>query len=97
MANPCASFQDGFIVRLARRQRSIPVRAGQTILDALLAARVPVPYACGEGHCGRCVAPVLAGTPDHRDQVLDPATRTAGHSIALCCSRSHSPVLILDL
>jgi ferredoxin, 2Fe-2S len=41
--------------------RSVEVPAGSTILDAVLAARLPIARACGaDGLCGRCGVRVRA-------------------------------------
>ena len=42
-------------------------------------------------------AGVVAGQPAHRDVLLSELERTAGREMMICCSRSHSPVLVLDL
>jgi ferredoxin-NADP reductase len=87
----------GFTLALARSQRELAVPRGQTILDALLEAGVNVPHACLEGLCGRCEVPVLAGTPDHRDEYLSPARRAAGRTIVTCRSGVIGERLTLDL
>jgi vanillate O-demethylase ferredoxin subunit len=40
---------------------------------------------------------VLEGTPDHRDSYLNDAERAANDQFTPCCSRSKTPVLVLDL
>ena len=40
---------------------------------------------------------VLEGTPDHRDTYFTDAERVAGDQFTPCCSRSRTPVLVLDL
>ncbi len=40
---------------------------------------------------------VLAGTPDHRDQLLSEAERAAGDIMMICCSRCQGDSLTLDL
>jgi vanillate O-demethylase ferredoxin subunit len=87
----------GFTLELARSRREVAVPRGQTILDALLEAGVGVPHACLEGLCGRCEVPVLAGTPDHRDEYLSPARRAAGRTIVTCRSGVIGDRLTLDL
>jgi vanillate O-demethylase ferredoxin subunit len=87
----------GFTLELARSRRELAVPSGQTILDALLEAGVSVPHACLEGLCGRCEVPVLAGTPDHRDEYLSPARRAAGRTIITCRSGVVGERLTLDL
>lgn len=90
---PSAAFE----VRLDRSQRTIPVAADCSIVDALCAHGVAVATACREGVCGTCVTGLLAGTPDHRDLVLSAQQRQAGDRIAICVSRAKSAQLVLDL
>ncbi|MEN9560116.1 MAG: hypothetical protein RLZZ502_1327 [Pseudomonadota bacterium] len=42
--------------------RQVPLQAGQSVLDAGLAAGLPLPYACKAGVCCTCRAKVLRGT-----------------------------------
>lgn len=84
-----------FDVVLARSGQTVNVPAGQSIAAALLAAGVDVDLSCEQGMCGACVVPLVAGEGDHRDMVL--TAEEQGRSIALCCSRSRSPSLTLDL
>ena len=92
-----AATAGGFHVRLARSGRSVPVAAGQSILDALIAAGVEPLYSCREGVCGTCETRVLRGTPDHRDLVLSDAEKAAGDRMMVCCSGSKTPEIELDL
>ena len=67
--------------------RAVEVPAGSTILDAVLAAGLPIARACGaDGLCGRCGVRVLAGeidaesdgeTTTRRRNRIDPALRLA--------------------
>lgn len=86
-----------FDVALARCGRTIRVAADRTILEALRDAGVDVPSSCEQGICGACETRVLSGTPMHRDAILSPAERAMGKSIMICCSRSATPSLTLDL
>ncbi|MEP5762026.1 MAG: cytochrome P450/oxidoreductase [Litoreibacter sp.] len=76
---------------------SVQVGPNQTILEALNMAGISVPTSCQNGVCGSCLTPVLAGKPDHRDLVLTDIEKSANDRIAVCCSRSNSPRLVLDL
>ncbi|EFG84252.1 oxidoreductase [Novacetimonas hansenii] len=84
-----------FEVVLARSGQTIRVQAGQSIASALLAAGIEIDLACEQGMCGACIVPLLAGVGDHRDVVL--TQEEQGGHIALCCSRSRTPSLTLDL
>jgi vanillate O-demethylase ferredoxin subunit len=88
---------EAFEVRLSKSGRSLTIEAQSNILDVLLLEGVDVAFSCMSGMCGSCRASVLQGTPDHRDEVLTNQERSKGDCIILCCSRSKTPVLILDL
>lgn len=87
----------GFTVRLASTGERYPVPADRTIADVLTAHGVEIGLSCEQGMCGACLTPVLAGEPDHRDEVQSPAEQAANTHITLCCSRAHSAELLLDL
>jgi vanillate O-demethylase ferredoxin subunit len=40
---------------------------------------------------------VVAGTPDHWDMYLTPEEQAKGDAIMVCCSRSQTARLVLDL
>lgn len=86
-----------FEVELAASGRVVTVPAQASIAQALQRAGIAVPVSCEQGICGACLTGVLAGEPEHRDSVLGEAERAAGRQVALCCSRSRSPRLVLDL
>jgi len=88
---------DGFEVRLHRSGRTIAVPSGESILDILLDAGVNVAFSCTEGVCGTCETKVIDGIPDHRDSFLTDEEKAENSKIMICCSRSKSPVLTLDL
>jgi vanillate O-demethylase ferredoxin subunit len=90
-------MNQSFIVHLHKSQRSIEIAADNSILDTLEMEGIDVPSSCHEGICGTCETRVLAGTPEHRCQVLSPEERTAGKSMMICCSRSVTPELTLDV
>ena len=89
--------EGGYMVRLARSDRVLPVLPGQSILATLKANGLQALSACQQGVCGECEVKVLAGTPDHRDLVLTPQERESGRTMMICCSGSLSPELTLDL
>jgi ferredoxin-NADP reductase len=84
-----------FHVRLVRAGAEYEVPVGQTIVDVLRRHGVAVRTSCELGYCGACLTPYLAGEPDHRDQVLDENGRR--RYVLICCARSKTPVLELDL
>ncbi|WP_040797494.1 PDR/VanB family oxidoreductase [Nocardia higoensis] len=88
--------RDGFTVRLASTGAEFHVPETGSVLDVLLDNGIDAPYSCRQGICGECVVRVLAGEPDHRDDVLTDAERSDG-LFTTCSSRSHSAELELDL
>lgn len=93
-----AEAGDGaFDVRLASSGRVITIAKEQTVTQALSAAGVDVMVSCEQGVCGTCLTRVLEGTPDHRDSYLTPEEQAANDQFTPCCSRSKTPLLVLDL
>ena len=85
-----------FELELSRSAEVIPVRADQSALAALLAAKPDVSYSCQQGFCGSCAQQVVAGEVEHRDQLLTDEQRELGQML-LCVSRSAGGRLVLDL
>ncbi|MGH6939030.1 PDR/VanB family oxidoreductase [Hypericibacter sp.] len=85
------------LVILARSGREVAVAPTCSILEALRAAGCEVPSSCEQGLCGTCETKVLAGKPDHRDQLLTEAERQRGDVMMVCVSRALTPSLTLDL
>jgi tetrachlorobenzoquinone reductase len=87
----------GFEVVLAKSGRTIAVPSGKSILDALLELGIDAPYSCMEGVCSSCETRVLSGIPDHRDLILSSEEHAANDRMMICCSRSKSGTLVLEL
>ncbi|MBT2493836.1 oxidoreductase [Streptomyces sp. ISL-96] len=94
--DPGSAEPGSFIVRLASTRAEYHVPADRSALDVLLDNGVDAPSSCRQGICGECVVRVLAGEPDHRDDVLTPDEQAEG-LFAPCASRARSQVLELDL
>jgi len=95
-AQPAAK-NSAFQVMLAGSGQVIDVKGDETVIAALTAAGVDIPTSCEQGVCGTCLTRVLSGEPDHRDVYLTDEERAAKDCFLPCCSRSKSPVLVLDL
>lgn len=89
--------ESGFHVKLARSGREVAVMKDQSLLQALLNAGVNVDHSCQMGVCGACEVRVLEGTPDHRDQILTERERASNNTMMVCCSRSLTDSLVLDI
>lgn len=86
-----------YTVRLQRSNKTLTVEPGESVLEAVAAAGVPVLSSCGRGLCGTCETSVIEGIPDHRDSLLNDEERQRGASMLLCVSGSCSDRLVLDL
>jgi len=82
-------------VYLARSAVTVPVRQGQSILQALREHDVEIESSCEAGVCGSCKSDYLEGTPVHRDFVLTADERRS--SMLICVSGCTSERLVLDL
>ena len=96
-APEAAAVEGGFTVELARSGRSVVVKHGNTILEALLDIGIEPPFSCQQGICGTCETRVISGTPDHRDLVLSDSEKADNDRMMICCSGSKTPTLVLDL
>ncbi|WP_147292655.1 cytochrome P450/oxidoreductase [Undibacter mobilis] len=88
---------DPFTVVAKRSGKSVEVAADETILQALGRAGVKIETSCRNGVCGSCLTRVLEGRPDHRDMVQTAAEKANNDRIAVCCSRSQTAALVLDV
>jgi ferredoxin-NADP reductase len=88
---------NAFKVRLERSGVEFDIPECKSILEVLEENGIEHPFSCREGLCGTCLTNVLAGEPDHRDYVLTDEERASGKLMTICCSRSKSPQLVLDL
>lgn len=86
-----------FTIIAERSGRSVEVGAGETIFSALQRVGIKVETACQNGVCGSCLTRVIEGRPDHRDMVLTDVEKASNEKITVCCSRSMTKVLRLDL
>lgn len=86
-----------FEVQLEKSGQILRVTKDQSILKVLQDAGHDVPFSCSEGICGTCLTQVVAGTPDHWDMFLTPEEQEANDQMLICCSRSQTARLVLDL
>lgn len=92
-----AGEERAFQVELGSSGRLVDVPIGQSVVQALAGVGVDILTSCEQGVCGTCLTRVLAGQPDHRDAYLTDAEKAANDQFLPCCSRSRSPLLVLDL
>ncbi|MCP3720628.1 PDR/VanB family oxidoreductase [Paraburkholderia sp. CNPSo 3281] len=97
-AQPMTSGADApFSVKLASTGKTYEVPAGRTVTQALADHGVAIPVSCEQGVCGACITRILDGLPDHRDAYFTEDEHALNDQFTPCCSRSKSPVLVLDL
>lgn len=81
-----------------RPERSVPVRPGQTLLDALRTAGVPIASSCGAAAvCGKCWLQVLEGADamDPRDASEQAVLDRDGRDGRLACRTGlHGPATV---
>lgn len=90
-----------FTIELAKAGRTIDVKPTQSILEAIEAAGLTVPYLCRGGACGQCETHVVScsGTIEHNDHFLSEAEKASGGKIMICVSRLQKAGsrIVLDL
>jgi ferredoxin-NADP reductase len=86
-----------FEVELARSGRRIVIPPYRSLLDMLEENGCKVTNSCRAGICGTCLIKVLAGIPEHNDDVLSIEEQESGEVILACVSRSKTDLLVLDL
>lgn len=98
VAPPAGGAGDtAFEVELRKSGVTLHVPAARSLGDVLQEAGIDVPFSCQEGYCGTCETRVLEGVPDHRDTILNEEEKAAGNLMMVCCGRSRTPRLVLEL
>ncbi len=84
-----------FQVKLKDSGEVFDIPADKTIVEVLRENGIPVDTQCEDGFCATCMTRYVAGEPEHRDSVLDDDDRE--QFVLICCARSKTPLLELDL
>lgn len=85
----------GFQVRINSTGTVYDVPNDKSIATVLRENGIDVPTSCESGLCGTCRTRYLAGTPEHRDHILSEEEKI--RDVLICCARSRTPMLVLDL
>lgn len=96
-APPSLGPAKGFLVELARSNKTIAIQSDETLLDGLLKHNIEAPYSCRAGGCGSCQLEVLKGSVDHRDLFLTDVETKQNNCIMSCVSRASGDKLVLNL
>lgn len=73
-----------FQVTIEPSKHQFQAEAGQTVLDAALAAGIVLPYSCRTGACSTCKGKVVAGEVDagpYPAQILSPEDLAQGYTL----------------
>lgn len=89
------NFGPPFQVKIASTGKILDIPSDQTLLNVLRENGFQIETQCELGVCGTCKTRYLRGEVDHRDFVLEEDERD--YTITVCCSRSKSSLLVLDL
>jgi ferredoxin-NADP reductase len=85
----------GFQIKLASSDAVFDIPADKSIVDVLRANGIEVDTSCESGLCGTCQTKYLEGDPEHNDLLLDDDEQK--EFVMICCARSNSPLIVLDL
>ncbi|MBC3483737.1 MULTISPECIES: PDR/VanB family oxidoreductase [Pseudomonas] len=97
-AAPVDTQGDGsFSVQLNSTGQVFEVPADQSVVHVLEQHGIAIAMSCEQGICGTCLTRVLSGTPEHRDLFLTEQEQALNDQFTPCCSRSKTPLLVLDL
>ena len=58
---PADALVESFRLTLDDEDHRVPIAAGETLLEAALAAGIDAPCSCTEGHCGTCMSWLRSG------------------------------------
>ncbi|AVE03615.1 oxidoreductase [Pseudomonas palleroniana] len=97
-AAPVDSRLDGrFSVQIGSSGKVFEIPADQSVVQVLESHGITIAVSCEQGVCGTCLTRVLEGVPEHRDLFLTEQEQALNDQFTPCCSRSKTPMLVLDL
>ena len=97
-ATPADTSNDGsFSVKVGSTGQVFEIPADKTVVQVLESHGIDIAMSCEQGICGTCLTRVLEGVPDHRDLFLSENEQALNDQFTPCCSRSKSPLLVLDI
>lgn len=95
-AVPMLAVDASFRVKLASTGQVFEVPSDRSIVDVLREQGLQIETSCEQGVCGICLTRVLEGVPDHRDYYFTMDERSTTDQFTPCCSRSKTPLLVID-
>ncbi|WP_058235495.1 2Fe-2S iron-sulfur cluster-binding protein [Devriesea agamarum] len=85
-------FGQPFTAKCLKSGITVEVQEGQSLLQALLDAGIPMDYSCEGGLCGTCMVPLVSGDVEHADEFLMDDERE--NNIITCVSRGNGTIEI---
>ncbi|MDI9409207.1 MAG: PDR/VanB family oxidoreductase [Candidatus Pacebacteria bacterium] len=92
-----AAAAGSFRVKAKKSNKEFEVPPNKSIAKCLMENGIAIPTSCENGICGTCLTGVLEGIPDHQDSFQTKAEKEKNNMMTVCCSRSKSPLLVLDI
>lgn len=97
-AAPVERRLDGsFSVKLGSSGQVFEIPADKSVVQVLESHGIEIAVSCEQGICGTCLTRVLEGIPEHRDLFLTEQEQALNDQFTPCCSRSKTPLLVLDI
>jgi ferredoxin-NADP reductase len=85
----------GFQVKVNSTGAVYDIPNDKSIATVLRENGIDVVTSCENGLCGTCRTRYLAGAPERRDYILSEEEKI--REVLICCARSRTPMLVLDL
>ena len=91
------SVVESFRLTLDGEDHTVPIIAGETLLQAALAVGIDAPHSCTEGRCGTCKSWLRTGDVTMESaRALSPRNKERGHVLACQARPSSSTPIWLD-
>ena len=92
-----SSLDGGFSVKVSSSGQVFEIPADKSVVQVLESHGIEIAVSCEQGICGTCLTRVLEGIPEHRDLFLTEQEQALNDQFTPCCSRSKTPLLVLDI
>jgi ferredoxin len=90
-------FVESFRLTLDGKDHAVQIPAGDTLLEAALAANIDAPHSCTEGRCGTCMSWLRNGDVTMAStRALSPRNKERGYVLACQSRPSSSAPIWLD-
>ncbi len=95
--SPATAIAENFRLTLDGEDHTVPIAAGETLLQAALAAGIDAPHSCAEGRCGTCKSWLRDGEVTMASaRALSPRNKERGYVLACQAVPSSTAPIWLD-